>query len=117
MTTFYKNFVRLCAENGYSESGAAKAIGLSNAAATGWKNGKIPSNTTKEKLSRLFGVSVDALLAEGKKNTATIEGDGLSPLETELMQYVRELSEEQKRFLLAQMQMLKSQESHSDDPR
>lgn len=77
MTTFYKNFVRLCAENGYSESGAAKAIGLSNAAATGWKNGKIPSNTTKEKLSRLFGISVDDLLAEGIKKQHSANGEAL----------------------------------------
>lgn len=118
MTSFYKNFVALCAEKGYSESGAAKAIGLSNAAASGWKKGKIPSSTTQQKLALLFNIPVECLLAEpsdGIKKDTTVPGDALSPLEAELMQYVRALSEEQKRFLLAQMQLLKQQESPSAD--
>lgn len=50
------------------------------------------------------------------KKSATPEGDGLSPLDAKLMQYMMALSEGQKQFLLAQMQMLKEKESHSDDP-
>lgn len=69
MTTFYKNFVKHCVKNGYSVSGAAKAIGLSNAAASGWKNGKVPTSTTQEKIAALFGISVETLMQEDPVQT------------------------------------------------
>lgn len=59
---FYDNFIRICAERKESPSGVAKKIGLSNAAANGWKNGKKPSEVTLEKLSQYFGVPVSKLL-------------------------------------------------------
>ncbi len=62
MSVFYDNYVRLCALNNLSESGAAKKIGLSNAAANGWKNGKMPSATTQIKLANLFGISPGELM-------------------------------------------------------
>ena len=52
--SFYDNYLRLCAEHGETPSGAATAIGLSNAAATGWKNGKMPSDVTLAKLAEHF---------------------------------------------------------------
>lgn len=52
--SFYENYLRLCAEHGETPSGAAAAIGLSNAAATGWKNGKMPSDVTLAKLAEHF---------------------------------------------------------------
>ena len=62
MSVFYDNYVKLCALNNLSESGAAKKIGLSNAAANGWKNGKMPSATTQIKLANLFGISPGELM-------------------------------------------------------
>ena len=64
MSNFYNNYVRLCAEHSYSASGAAIAIGLSNAAANGWKNGKVPNDVTLNKLATLFGCDVSDLLNE-----------------------------------------------------
>lgn len=72
MSNFYNNYVRLCAEHGYSASGAAAAIGLSNAAANGWKNGKIPNDVTLNKLASLFECEVADLLAD-----STDEENGL----------------------------------------
>lgn len=74
LTTFYSNYVRLCAEKGKSASGVAKEIGLSNAAANGWKNGKEPSDVTLQKLSAYFGVPVSEL-TEGTKKAPTSEGE------------------------------------------
>lgn len=71
---FYDNYVALCAKLGKSPSGVAREIGLSNAAANGWKNGKKPNDTTLAKLSEYFGVSISEL-AEGKKEKApALEG-------------------------------------------
>lgn len=67
LTTFYNNYVRLCAKKGKSASGVAREIGLSNAAASGWKNGKEPSDVTLQKLSSYFGVPVSELSEEEGK--------------------------------------------------
>lgn len=46
-----------------------------------------------------------------KEKTAPEDGDGLSPLDAQLMDLLRHLSDDQKRFLLAQIETLvKSQE-------
>ena len=73
MSAFYENYVKLCALHNLSESGAAKKIGLSNAAANGWKKGKMPSATTQVKLTDLFGVSVKELLGETDNPSAGIK--------------------------------------------
>lgn len=85
MSNFYDNLIVLCAECNKSPSGVAREIGLSNAAATGWKNGKQPSRVTLAKLSSYFDVPVEHLLADHilpediKKEPATVSGDKLIP--------------------------------------
>lgn len=74
MNTFYNNYVKLCAEKGKSASGVAREIGLSNAAANGWKNGKVPSDVTLQKLSAYFDVPVSELTEE-KEKAPTDEGE------------------------------------------
>lgn len=112
LTTFYKNFVSLCAKNGLKPSGVAQAIGLSNAAATGWKKGKMPNDTTREKLANYFHVTVAELMGDdcAEKETAAPKDDGLSPMDSQLMEYIRALTDDQKRLLLAWLKSLKDQE-------
>lgn len=99
MSTFYDNYVRLCALNNLSESGAAKKIGLSNAAASGWKKGKMPSATTQIKLADLFGVSVEELTQDTKKERPA-DGEALSDMQLEAIEFVKSLTEDKlKRFL------------------
>ena len=66
--TFYQKFLKQCARKGVSASKAAKDIGLSNAAATGWKNGKQPQEITVLKLAEYFGCSIENLTADKIKN-------------------------------------------------
>lgn len=63
---FYDIYLELCARNNESPSGVAKKIGLSNAAANGWKKGKMPSELTLVKLARHFGVTTDYLLGNAE---------------------------------------------------
>ena len=77
MSAFYENFLNLCAANNKTPSGVAASIGLSNAAATGWKRGKTPSQTTLAKLSEYFGVPVDELMSENKTKPAPVSGSEL----------------------------------------
>lgn len=67
MSTFYDNYIKLCAVHDKSPTAVSKEIGLSNAAASGWKNGKKPSAVTKQKLADYFGVTVEELTGESEK--------------------------------------------------
>lgn len=67
MSTFYDNYIKLCASCGKKPTTVSKEIGLSNAAASGWKNGKKPSAITKQRLADYFGISVSELTGEEQK--------------------------------------------------
>lgn len=78
MSIFYENYLKLCAARQESPTAVSKKIGLSNAAATGWKKGKKPSEVTLEKLAVYFGVAREDLTGEEQKEKpSTPEGDGL----------------------------------------
>lgn len=95
MSAFYENYVKLCALHNLSESGAAKKIGLSNAAANGWKKGKMPSATTQVKLTDLFGVSVKELMGEGIKKDPIPKDEVVSSAKQKLLDALDGLSDSQ----------------------
>lgn len=80
MTVFYENFLALCAKTRKTPSGVARAIGLSNAAASGWKKGKIPNDTTLLKIADYFGVTVEELTAEKENKPALPQENELDEL-------------------------------------
>lgn len=94
---FYDNLLKLCAKRNESPSGVAKKIGLSNAAASGWKSGKKPSLVTLEKLSIYFGVPVEEL--EKEKPTGQ-EADGLTEEEIEYIKWYRTQATEKEKALV-----------------
>jgi transcriptional regulator with XRE-family HTH domain len=100
----------LCAASGKSVSGVASAIGLSNAAASGWKKGKLPNDTTMAKLAAYFGISVAELTAEEQtKKPATVSGDELDPVTRDIMDILSDLTPEE--LALAKARLLKIKES------
>ncbi len=82
---FWKNFEKLCTFKGISPNGVCKELGLSNAAATHWKQGAKPNNSTLKRIADYFGVTPESLLDENeqKKDPA-------------------QMSREEKSFLFAQ---------------
>lgn len=64
---FYDIFSELCKNRGVSPSAVTKAIGLTTANATYWKQGSVPKSETLWKLANYFGVSVDYLLGAGSQ--------------------------------------------------
>lgn len=98
MSTFYDNYIKLCAVHDKSPTAVSKEIGLSNAAASGWKNGKKPSAVTKQKLADYFGVTVEELTGEGQKekpNTLDgIELEKLSPARRALLEALDGMDDE-----------------------
>lgn len=92
MGIFYENYVRLCASRGESPTAVSKNIGLSNAAPSGWKSGKKPSQVTLEKLAAYFGVAREDLTGEEQKEKpSTPEGVDLSSLSPEDAELVRRI--------------------------
>lgn len=97
MSTFYDNYIKLCAAHDKSPTAVSKEIGLSNAAASGWKNGKKPSAVTKQKLADYFGVTVKELTGEEQKEKpSTPEGDGLDAKAQATLNKMKKLSPEQQ---------------------
>lgn len=98
MSTFYDNYIKLCAVHDKSPTAVSKEIGLSNAAASGWKNGKKPSAVTKQKLADYFGVTVEELTGEEQKEKPNaldgIELEKLSPARRVLLEALEDMDDE-----------------------
>ena len=77
MSTFYNNYVEMCAKCGKSLSAVAESIGLSRTAPNGWKKGKMPNDTTLAKLSNYFGITVDELKNGIKKEPSAPKSEEL----------------------------------------
>lgn len=93
MTTFYNNYIALCAKKKKSASAVATEIGLSRTSPNGWKNGKMPSDINLIKLADYFGVTVEELTTENKKSP-TPEGVELSPVKQEAWKILNSMSDD-----------------------
>ena len=111
MCAIYNNIKSLCDERGVKPGRMCVELGMSKSILTGLKNGtkKNIQTDTAQKIADYFGVTVDRVLGAEKKTDAP-KDDGLSPMESQLMEYVRALTDDQKKMLLAQLQALKNQE-------
>ena len=69
MSTFYDNYLSLCANAKKSPSAVAESVGLSRTAVNRWKNGKVPTDITIAKLSAYFNVPPESFGASQNKNT------------------------------------------------
>lgn len=76
---FWDTFYKICLAKGVTPNHVCKEIGLSNATATGWKNGTLPKADILCKISDYLDVSVDELL--GRKETAPAHFESRSDLE------------------------------------
>lgn len=79
MSSFYEKYLQLCVAHGEKPTAVAKKIGLSNAAPSGWKKGKAPSDATRQSIAAYFEIPVDALDEDPaqKEKPAPGEGSGL----------------------------------------
>ena len=95
---FFDTFSELCEKKGISCKRAAIEIGLSHAAPPKWKaSGATPRGDTLKKIADYFGVSVSYLVGEEQKETPT----AAAMSEDELDAFVRGLSQEERKRLLA----------------
>lgn len=59
---FYERLVTLCAAKGTNPTALCDALGLAQSAATRWKQGSIPRDTTLNKIAKYFCVTPAYLL-------------------------------------------------------
>ena len=110
LESFYEKYQKLCHNVGMSPSGVANAIGLSNAAASGWKKGKVPSEFTMFKLADYFGVSVAYLKGEEeqKENPTAQMGSEADAVIQEIMGIVRGGTDADRRDMLEVLRIYQS---------
>jgi transcriptional regulator with XRE-family HTH domain len=89
---FWNRFFDECNKKGTSPNAVCKEIGLSNATATGWKNGTLPKADVLVKLAKHLDVSVDYLL--GVKNEKPLEPIALRASVSEWTELLNSLSDE-----------------------
>lgn len=111
MSNLYENIKELCDEKGIKPGKMCTEASVSKGLITDLKMGrkKTVHVETVQKIADYFGVTVDRVLG-AEKETAAPKDVGLSPMESQLMEYVRTLTDDQKKMLLAQLQALKNQE-------
>lgn len=61
---FWKNLCALCNAHNTTPNTVCKALGLSSATSTHWKQGAVPRDTTLQKVAEYFGVTVEDLLRD-----------------------------------------------------
>lgn len=99
--TFYEWFTAQCVTHNTTPSAVAVAVGVSPAAANGWKGGSMPKSVTLIRIENYFG----------EKYSAPTTGDTLQTLKDEekaLLHSYRTMTEEQKRMMSVFIKGLKN---------
>ena len=81
------NIKALREQNGFTQSDLAKKLGITRSSVNAWEMGiSVPSTQYVVELANIFKVSTDFLL--GVKSTATVNVDGLSEKDVQLVNAV-----------------------------
>ena len=93
---------------GLTQKEVAEYIGIGQSGYSYWETDRSRINSQSlSRLATLFEVSTDYLL--GKEEPTPTNGDGLDYQEKELLALIRDLTPDQKDFLLAQLRTLLGQ--------
>lgn len=95
---FFDKLKEACKEKGYSPSSLAGDLGLSKSNVTHWKSGKLPSRDTLFRIANKLDVSVEYLIDNEQKNSATTESD--DAMRSEFIDILEMLTDEQAESLL-----------------
>lgn len=109
---FYKILQDIMAEKQMGIPDVARACGLSDSTVRSIIDRKA-KNVTLEvafKMQRGLGVTLERLNGEEKEPTPVSESGRADSLEAKLIDSARELTDDQKRFLLAQIKILREQQ-------
>lgn len=79
---FYDSFKKFCDAIEKTPTSVAKEIGFSANAPHAWKNGKIPSSKSVQRIADFFGISTDELLNRSPSKLCHEEGKKIAFLST-----------------------------------
>lgn len=82
---FFENLIKLCNDNNTSPNAVCLALGLSPAAATKWRSGAVPRETTLLKIANHFGVPVSALTEDSSTPEIKSNAIILDPAKTRMI--------------------------------
>ena len=104
-------------QDGLTQTELGHALEIAKSTISMYESGKRePDFETIEKIADYFNVDMATFFPSGEiERTAVPKDDGLSPLEAQLMEYIRRLTDDQKRMLLAQIELLLSKQESLPD--
>ena len=76
--TFHRNLNTLCGKKGKTQTQIAKELGWTQSKISKLMNGQVPSLIDLSKLADYFGVTVDSLLTDGKKDGVAVDWRSLT---------------------------------------
>lgn len=99
-------------QDGLTQTELGNALEIAKSTISMYESGKRePDFETIEKFADYFNVDMATFFPSGEiEKTADPKVDGLSPLEARLMELVRRLTDDQKKMLLAQIELLLSKQ-------
>jgi transcriptional regulator with XRE-family HTH domain len=105
MSILYNRIEALCGRKSITITQMCKDAGVSRASLTDLKMNRKQSlsSTTLSKIALYFGVSVDYLLGHNETKKQPADASSADELDLTILSLVKQLPEEQKRFLLAQL--------------
>ena len=86
---FWINYMLLCAQEGKTPNGLAKELGISSGSVTNWKRGKLPSESSLQKIADHFGLSIWDLLGEKNPDAQTDAGNKKESSSDEMESFVQ----------------------------
>lgn len=103
---FWQNLCKLCNENQTTPNTVCKALGLSSATATHWRQGSVPRDTTLRLVADYFGITPDDLLRDPAENAPTPAepAPNLPPLAPEFYELLNQMTLQELAELKATME-------------
>ena len=96
---FYQNLIRLCTERGTTPTEVCHSIGLAGSAATKWKSGAIPRDTTLQKIADYFETSTSYLLGLTDEPNVVLSEQVINNLAESIQNIVDDLDKQKKPVL------------------
>lgn len=104
---FYDNYLKICETAGIAPTSLLVELGISKGALSGWKSGAEPSNRTKKAIADYFKISVTQLMSGEIEKPGNIIAE-LPDIDKQFIEVLHQMTEEQKRMILAQIKGLLS---------
>ncbi len=121
----YENLKKLRESLGLTQAEFGKSVGIAKTTYNNYETGiREPKSDFWISVAKKYGVTIDYLMGYSKDPHLTVDDENkkspapkhgvkekeLTPIEKELMGYVDQLSEEQKKLLLAQLKLLNEED-------